>query len=136
MHREMKIWVDSQYRNRWNAPGVGWLVRDVVFFDLLNLTGTPRDTYRRRIQEHYRYVFRDTGNACHRACKHEIYLSLSDNISASLETSIFSKRYRSLFDHRQNSFLTKISFNHIFPSKILTFNFKYLAIKLETKILH
>lgn len=64
---------DSQYRNHWNAPGVGWLVRDVVFLDLLDLAGAPRHAHRRRVQEHHRYVFRDAGNACHRACEQSIW---------------------------------------------------------------
>lgn len=58
---------DSSNRNRCNAPGVGWLVRDVVFLDLLDLTGAPRDAHGCRIQEHHRYIFRDPGNTCHRA---------------------------------------------------------------------
>lgn len=88
---------DSQYRNRWNAPGVGWLVCDVVFLDLLNLAGAPRDAHGCRIQEHHRYVFRDAGNACHRACKHKIYRSLSDNIFA-LRDAESQNRYHYPFD--------------------------------------
>lgn len=64
---------ESQYRNHWNAPGVSWLVRDVVFLDLLDLAGAPRHAHRRRVQEHHRYVFRDAGNACHRACEQSIW---------------------------------------------------------------
>lgn len=65
--RKAESFCDSQYQNRWNAPGIGWLVRDVVFLDLLDLAGAPRHAHRRRVQEHHRYIFRDAGNTCHRA---------------------------------------------------------------------
>lgn len=60
-----------EHRNLQNAPGIRWLVRDVVFFNLFDLTGAPRYAHRGWIQEHHRYIFRNTRNTCYRACTKE-----------------------------------------------------------------